>query len=65
MPVGGLFTVLFIVWILGKKSLALELSNNGQLNNKGVVNLFYTVVKYITPLLIIIIFLDSIGILKF
>jgi len=65
MPVGGLFTVIFIVWVLGKNNLAMELSNDGQLNNKSVVNLFYNIVKYITPLLIIIIFLNSIGVLKF
>jgi NSS family neurotransmitter:Na+ symporter len=65
MPMGGLFTVIFIVWVLGKTNLERELSNNGRLNNKGVVNLFYIIVKYISPLLIILIFLDSIGILKF
>ncbi|WP_370642582.1 sodium-dependent transporter [Tepidanaerobacter sp. GT38] len=65
MPVGGLFTVIFIVWVLGKANLAAELSNDGQLNNKGVINLFYLIVKYMTPLLIIIIFLNSIGVLKF
>jgi len=64
MPVGGLFTVIFIVWVLGKANLAAELSNDGQLNNKGVINLFYLIVKYMTPLLIIIIFLNSIGVLK-
>jgi len=65
MPIGGLFTVIFIVWVLGKANLAMELSNDGQLNNKGVVNTFYLIVKYATPLLIVIIFLNSIGILKF
>jgi len=64
MPVGGLFTVIFIVWVLGKANLAAVLSNDGQLNNKGVINLFYLIVKYMTPLLIIIIFLNSIGVLK-
>ena len=65
MPIGGLFTVIFIVWVLGKTDLEMELSNDGQLNNKGVVDLFYTIVKYISPLLIIIIFLNSIGVLQF
>lgn len=65
MPIGGLFTVLFIVWVLGKTNIERELSNNGLLNNDGVVNLFYIIVKYVSPLLIILIFLDSIGVLKF
>jgi len=65
MPIGGLFTVIFIVWVLGKRNLAMELSNDGHLNNKGVIDLFYMIVKYVTPLLIVIIFLNSIGVLKF
>jgi len=35
-----LFTVIFIVWVLGKRNLAMELSNDGHLNNKGVIDLF-------------------------
>jgi len=65
LPVGGLLITLFIGYIIKKKDFTLELSNNGTLKNQGVIGVAYLIIKYVTPILLILVFLNSIGLLKF
>lgn len=65
MPVGGLLTALFIGYVVKKEDLTAELTNNGTLKNGNAFNLFYFVVRFITPLLLIVVFLSGLGIIKF
>lgn len=65
MPVGGLLTAIFVGYFVKKQDLMKEISNNGTLNNEHMFNMFYVIVKYITPILLIIIFLNGLGIIKF
>ena len=64
LPVGGLLTAIFVGYFVKKEDFKLELSNQGTLNNDAVINVLYTFIKYITPILLLIVFLNSIGILK-
>jgi len=64
MPLGGIFIVIFAGWVLGKKVLMSEISNEGMLKNEAFVNTFTFIVKYISPLLIAVVFLNVIGIIK-
>ena len=64
MPIGGLLLVLLIGWFLKKDDIQYELSNNQTLNNSKVISVYYTITKYITPVLLLIVFLNSLGILK-
>lgn len=64
MPVGGLLIVLLIGWFVKKEDIEYELSNKQTLNNGAVINIYYTITKYITPVLLLIVFLNSLGILK-
>jgi neurotransmitter:Na+ symporter, NSS family len=64
LPVGALFIVIFLGWFLGKKVITDELSNQGTLKLK-FFGLFMFIIKFIAPIAITLVFLNSIGIIKF
>ncbi|MDU2065062.1 MAG: sodium-dependent transporter [Sporomusaceae bacterium] len=64
LPVGGLLISIFIGYVLKKEDLKRELSNDGTLSIDGIFSAFYFVIRYVTPILLIVVFLNSIGILK-
>lgn len=63
MPIGGLLISIFIGYIQKKESIFKELSNGETLNNRGSINIYYNTVKVVTPILLILVFLNSIGII--
>lgn len=63
LPVGGLFLCVFAGWVLRWDKLKQWLSNNGTLDNEGVVRGYYWIVKYVTPILVLIILLTGLGII--
>ena len=65
LPVGGLITAIYIEYFVKKEDFKLELSNQGTLNNNGVLNVVHAFIKYVSPILLIIVFLNSIGFIKF
>ncbi|MBW6473418.1 MAG: sodium-dependent transporter [Anaerolineaceae bacterium] len=62
LPIGGLFIAIFVGWIWGKKNIEAALNNAGTLNNHVIVNVFTFIVRFITPVLIIIILLGGLGV---
>jgi len=64
LPVGGLLIAIYIGYFVKKEDFKLELSNQGTLNNDFVLNVIYVFIKFISPLLLIIVFLNSTGIIK-
>ncbi|MDD4600894.1 hypothetical protein SDC9_22953 [bioreactor metagenome] len=64
LPAGGFFIALFAGYILKKQDLKYELSNHGTLKIDGLFNVFYFILKYLTPVLLLIVFLNSVGIIK-
>ncbi|MGP4039509.1 sodium-dependent transporter [Gracilibacillus sp. D59] len=58
LPIGGLTMALFVGWYFTKQE-ALEASD---LSRNPIGQLWYIVVKYIAPIIIVIIFLNSLGI---
>ncbi|MGE5453912.1 MAG: sodium-dependent transporter [Methylocystaceae bacterium] len=63
LPLGGLIICLFVGWKLGPQVIYQEASNNGTLGNASFLKVFTFVIRYIAPLAIIIVFLNSLGIL--
>jgi len=61
LPVGGLLTALFIGYFIKKDDLKDELSNHGTLKVDGLFNVFYFVIRYVTPALLLIVLLNSLG----
>ncbi|MDO9579541.1 MAG: sodium-dependent transporter [Bacteroidales bacterium] len=64
LPLGGLFIVLFIGWFYRPELTKMELTNEGQLKAR-YLPLFIFIVKFIAPVAIAMVFLYSLGILKF
>lgn len=58
MPIGGLAIAVFCGWVLDKKRIEAELSNEGKLKLK-YLKVFAFLLKYITPLAILAIFIDQ------
>ena len=63
MPIGGLLIALFVGYIANRDEVMNELSNHGTLNNKGLIRFFLNILRYVTPALLIIVFLNCIGII--
>lgn len=64
LPVGGLLIALFMGYFANKEDVKREISNCGKLKMDFFVNGFFFIIRYITPALLIIVFLNSIGIIK-
>lgn len=64
LPVGGLLIVLFVGYVTKRDDLIHELSNQGSLNNGWLIQCILFITKYITPVLLILVFLNSIGLIK-
>lgn len=64
MPLGGIFIVIFAGWFFGKRNLQMELSNGGRLKNGVFLNVFLIITRFVSPVLIALVFLNAIGILK-
>lgn len=58
LPLGALFIVVFVGWIMGKKTFNEEITNDGKLklSVKGVI---YFIIKYLAPLAIAVIFITG------
>ncbi|NLY50619.1 MAG: sodium-dependent transporter, partial [Firmicutes bacterium] len=64
LPLGGMFTALFVAWIWGVKNALREISNDGTIQF-GLGNVWGNVMmKWVSPALVAIIFLAGIGIIK-
>lgn len=65
LPLGGLLTIIFVGYIINRENFIEELSNNKKLKNTSYLRFIFFVLKYISPILLIIVFLNSLGLLKF
>lgn len=61
LPLGGLFTCIFVGWVMKPKFFKDEITNYGALPGK-VVPLLFVLVRYIAPVLILYIFLKGLGV---
>lgn len=65
LPVSGMLTAIFVAWVWGSKNALKEATNDGTINFSWG-NLWANVlIKYVAPILIAIVFLSSVGIVKF
>jgi len=63
LPLGGLLTIIFFSFFLNKLTITKQLTGKTQMTS--LLNAFFFVVKFITPVLITIVFLSGLGIIKF
>ena len=64
MPLGGLLITLYTGYKMKSQDLTDELTNHGKLDNSGKVAVIRFLCRYVTPVLVTVIFLSSIGLLK-
>ena len=61
MPLGAMFTCIFVSWFMKRSFLKEQLSNNGKI--KGIfVPIIIFMLRYVTPLFILYIFLQNLGV---
>ena len=58
LTVGVMLVVLFVGWKMDKKEIRDELTNSGTINNK-VFGVFYFLVRYVAPIVVMIIFISN------
>lgn len=59
LPAGGIFVALFVGWVWGFDKFRSVLSNHGQLQNEGLARVVFFLLRYISPLLILIVMLKG------
>ena len=62
MPLGGLLTCIFVGWVMKPEFLKNEMTNYGKLRGRAFGLLLFTL-RYVTPLLIVYIFVKNLGII--
>lgn len=65
LPIGGLLIALMMGYSIKREEVVAELSNHGKLKMAKLVSVYFLLIRYVTPLLLIVVFLNAIGILKF
>jgi len=61
LPAGGIFVALFVGWVWGFDKLKLALSNHGALANDRLVRVLFFLLRYVSPLLILLVMLKGLG----
>ncbi|SFD02732.1 sodium-dependent transporter [Clostridium uliginosum] len=59
LPVNGFLIILLVGYFANKKFVNDQLTNNGTLNNEKIANALIFIMKYIAPVLIVVVFLKS------
>jgi NSS family neurotransmitter:Na+ symporter len=63
LPVGGLALAIFTAWIWGKKKFSTAASNQGKLENSKGTGIIFTILKFVTPLLLSVVLLTGLNII--
>lgn len=64
LPLGGLLIAIFVGYFNKKENIVNELSNEGTLKNIKLINIYLFILRFVTPVLLIVVFLNSIGVIK-
>lgn len=64
LPVGGLLITIFVGYFARKSDILEEFSNGHTLKNVYLIRTYHAVLRYVTPIMVIIVFLNATGILK-
>ena len=64
MPIGGLLMGIVVAFVVKGENVKKELSNNYSLHNNRTINSYLFILRYITPVLLIIVFLNALGIIN-
>ena len=62
LPVGGFFITLFVGWFWGYDKFKQVLTNHGALKNEKLVRVIFLLIKFVTPLLVLVVLLNGLGV---
>lgn len=65
LPLGGLFLCVFVGWVWGYERFKTAITNNGSLKNEWVARGLFIIIKFVAPVLVLLIFLNSLNIITF
>ena len=60
LPLGGLFIAIFVVWVMKKESSLAELN----MGEGPAYKVWRLSLRYVTPIAVILVFLNAIGLIK-
>ncbi|MDS1141357.1 sodium-dependent transporter [Pusillimonas sp. SM2304] len=63
LPAGGIFIALFVGWSWGLDRFRQAVSNQGRLSNAALANVIFFLLRYVSPLLILIVMLRGLGLI--
>ena len=61
LPLGGIFIALFVGWVWGAGNFGHALSNQGSLHNGAMARAIFFVLRWVSPLLILVVMLKGLG----
>jgi NSS family neurotransmitter:Na+ symporter len=61
LPLGGIAVALFVGWVWGRDNFQRALSNQGALHNAAVTGVVFFLLRYVSPLLILVVMLKGLG----
>lgn len=61
LPAGGILIAIFVGWIWGFEKLHQALSNRGALPNSGLCRMVFVLLRYVSPVLILVVMLKGLG----
>jgi NSS family neurotransmitter:Na+ symporter len=62
LPLGGLFICIFVGWVWGKKNFFAALTNNGELHNEKFVSVLFFLIRFVSPVLVLLVLLNGLGV---
>jgi neurotransmitter:Na+ symporter, NSS family len=63
LPVGGFFITLFAGWFWGKSKYFAQISNEGSLKNERAAKFLFTITRFVSPVLVLIVLLRGLKII--
>ncbi|WP_229218355.1 sodium-dependent transporter [Rugamonas apoptosis] len=63
LPAGGILLAVFVGWVWGKEKFTNALSNQGKLNNPGVTRAAFFLLRYVSPVLTLLVMLKGLNLL--
>jgi NSS family neurotransmitter:Na+ symporter len=65
LPLGGLFIAIFVGWVWGWPKFKEALTNEGTLKNERLVKAIFNILKFVTPVLVLVVLLAGLNVIKF
>ncbi|UZP67985.1 sodium-dependent transporter [Desulfovibrio mangrovi] len=62
LPLGGICICLYCGWVWGISQSRKALSNSGSLSNSGLIDLWFMLVRYLTPVLVVLVLLKGLKV---